>query len=307
MQETAKLLWGIYVLLSLLETFLLIAGGMPAFEAVLHTFTTMATGGFSPKNASIAAYPSAYLQWVIIIFMALAGTSFSLHYFALRGKSILSYWKNTEFRFYLGTICVGTAVTAFILFWKVPENLEKTIREAAFQVTAIVTTTGFVTANFELWPVVLQILLLFLMFFGGCAGSTGGGMKHIRLHVMFKHSAAQMLRLLHPRAVKELMLNGRPITHDVIEGVQSFFFLYLTAWVVGSLALTAAGLDLITGISAAASALGNVGPGLGAVGPVEHYAGLPLPAKWMLSFLMLLGRLEIFPVLILLNRETWRR
>jgi trk system potassium uptake protein TrkH len=154
---------------------------------------------------------------------------------------------------------------------------------------------------------VLQILLLFLMFFGGCAGSTGGGMKHIRLFVMFKHSAAQMLRLLHPRAVKELMLNGRPITHDVIEGVQSFFFLYLTAWVVGSLALTAAGLDLITGISAAASALGNVGPGLGAVGPVEHYAGLPLPAKWMLSFLMLLGRLEIFPVLILLNRETWRR
>ncbi len=306
-QETAKLLWGVYVLLSVLETLLLMAGGMPGFEAVLHTFSTMATGGFSPQNASIAAYPSPYIQWVIIIFMTLAGASFGVHYFALRGKSVQYYWKNAEFRFYLGTICLATAVTVIFLYWHMHVNIERAVREAAFQVVSIVTTTGFVTADFELWPFVLQALLLFLMFFGGSSGSTGGGIKHVRLYVMFKHSAAQLLKLLHPRAVKELLMDGRLITHDVIEGVQSFFFLYLTCWMVGSLALAAMGLDLVSGFSAAASALGNVGPGLGVVGPTDNYAGLPALAKWVLSLLMLLGRLEIFPVLILLKREIWRR
>ncbi len=307
MRETAKLLWGIYVLLSVLEALLLMAGGMPPFEAVLHTFTTMATGGFSPKNASVAAYSSPYLQWVFVVFMGLAGTSFSLQYFALRGRSLSSYWKNTEFRFYLGTVCVATLVTALVLFWRMNAGAERAVREAAFQVVAIVTTTGFVTADFELWPVVLQVLLLFLMFFGGCSGSTGGGMKHMRLFLLFRHSGAQMLKLVHPRAVKGLFLGGRPVTEDVIGGVQSFFFVYLALWVGGSIVLSALGLDIVTGISAAASALGNVGPGLGDVGPVDNYAGLPALAKWVLGALMLMGRLEIFPVLVLLSRETWRR
>ncbi|MFQ5915081.1 MAG: TrkH family potassium uptake protein [Nitrospinota bacterium] len=307
LRETAKLLWGIYLLLSVSEVLLLLAGGMPPFEAVLHTFSTMATGGFSPKDASIAAYSSPYLQWVIILFMGLAGTSFSLHYFALRGRSLSSYWKNTEFRFYLSMLGAATLVTTLFLLWQTQAGAERAVREAAFQVVAIVTTTGFVTADFELWPVVLQALLLFLMFFGGCSGSTGGGMKHMRLLLLFRHSGAQMLKLIHPRAVKGLLLGERPVTDDVIEGIQSFFFLYLTLWVGGSLALSALGMDLVTGISAAASALGNVGPGLGAVGPADNYAGLPALAKWILSALMLLGRLEIFPVIILLSRETWRR
>ncbi len=307
LQETAKLLWGVYVLLSAAEAVLLMAGGMPPFEAVLHAFTTMATGGFSPKNASIAAYPSPYIQWVIILFMGLAGTSFSLHYFALRRRSASSYWENTEFLFYLSMIVSATAVTTLVILWRAPEGVERTIRDAAFQVVSIITGTGFVTADFEHWPILLQTLLLFLMFFGGCSGSTGGGMKHMRLFLLFRQSAAQMVKLVHPRAVKELFLGSQIVTEEVIAGIQSFFFLYLTLWVVGSLALTALGLDIVTGISAAASALSNVGPALGAVGPTDNYAGLPDAAKWLLTALMLMGRLEIFPVLVLLRRETWRR
>ncbi len=306
-QETAMLLWGVYVLLSAAEFLLLFAGGMPVFEAVLHTFTTMATGGFSPKNTGVAAYASPYIQWVIIVFMFLAGTSFSLHFFALRGKSLKGYWKNTEFRFYLTVICVAIVFTAGILIWKVPGDIERSIRDAAFQVVAIVTTTGFVTADFEHWPMVLQGLLLFLMFFGGCAGSTGGGMKHMRLLLLVRHSGVQMVKLIHPRAVKGLFLGEHTVTDEVIQGVQSFFFLYLSLWAGGTIVLAATGLDLLTGISAAASALGNVGPGLGEVGPVENYAGLPGTAKWVLSALMLMGRLEIFPVLVLLSPEIRRR
>lgn len=306
-QETAMLLWGIYVLLSVAEFLLLFAGGMPVFEALLHTFTTMATGGFSPKNTGVAAYASPYIQWVIIVFMFLAGTSFSLHFFALRGKSLKGYWKNTEFRFYLAVICVAIVFTAGILIWNVQGDIERSIRDAAFQVVAIVTTTGFVTADFERWPMVLQGLLLFLMFFGGCAGSTGGGMKHMRLFLLVRHSGVQIVKLIHPRVVKGLFLGEHTVTDEVIQGVQSFFFLYLSLWVGGTIVLAAAGLDLLTGISAAASALGNVGPGLGEVGPVENYAGLPGTAKWVLSVLMLMGRLEIFPVIILLSPEIWRR
>ena len=306
-QETAMLLWGVYVLLSAAEFLLLFAGGMPVFEAVLHTFTTMATGGFSPKNTGVAAYASPYIQWVIIVFMFLAGTSFSLHFFALRGKSLKGYWKNTEFRFYLTVICVAIVFTAGILIWKVPGDIERSIRDAAFQVVAIVTTTGFVTADFEHGPMVLQGLLLFLMFFGGCAGSTGGGMKHMRLLLLVRHSGVQMVKLIHPRAVKGLFLGEHTVTDEVIQGVQSFFFLYLSLWAGGTIVLAATGLDLLTGISAAASALGNVGPGLGEVGPVENYAGLPGTAKWVLSALMLMGRLEIFPVLVLLSPGIRRR
>ncbi|MDP6618323.1 MAG: TrkH family potassium uptake protein, partial [Nitrospinota bacterium] len=169
LQETAKLLWGVYVLLSAGEAVLLMAGGMPPFEAVLHALATMATGGFSPKNASVAAYSSPYLQWVIIVFMGLAGTSFSLHYFALRRGSVSTYWKDTEFRFFLAMIVLATAVTTLVILWRAPEGVERAIRDAAFQVVAIITTTGFVTADFEHWPILLQTLLLFLMFFGGCS------------------------------------------------------------------------------------------------------------------------------------------
>ncbi|MFQ5693311.1 MAG: potassium transporter TrkG, partial [Nitrospinota bacterium] len=198
-------------------------------------------------------------------------------------------------------------VAAGLLIWRLDGSVERAVREAAFQVMSIVTTTGFVTADFELWPVVIQALLLFLMFFGGCSGSTGGGMKHIRLLLMFRQSKAQLLKLIHPRAVKGLFLDNHPVTDDVIEGVQSFFFLYLTVWVAGTLLLAALGIDLVTGFSAAASALGNVGPGLGGVGPLDNYASLPGLAKWVLASLMLLGRLEIFPVLVLLGRGAWRR
>lgn len=306
-QETAMLLWGVYVLLSVIEFLLLFVGGMPIFEAVLHTFSTMATGGFSPKNNSIAAYASPYIQWVVIVFMFLAGTSFSLHFFALRGRSLKGYWKNTEFRFYLAVICTMVLLTAGILIWSNPGDVERSIRDAAFQVVAILTGTGFVTADFEQWPIVLQGLLLFLMFFGGCAGSTTGGIKHMRIFMLIRQSGTQMVKLIHPRVVKNLFLDGRTVTDDAIQGIQAFFFLYLSLWVGGTIVLMVMGLDFMTGISASASALGNVGPALGEVGPAENYAGLPDLSKWVLSALMLMGRLEIFPVLVLLNPGVWRR
>jgi trk system potassium uptake protein TrkH len=239
--------------------------------------------------------------------MFLAGISFSLHFFALRGRSPKEYWKNIEFRFYLAVICAMVLFTAGILFWSNPGDAERSIRDAVFQVVAITTGTGFVTADFEQWPIVLQGLLLFLMFFGGCAGSTTGGMKHMRIFLLVRQSGAQMIKLIHPRVVKGLFLGERTVTDDAIQGVQAFFFLYLSLWVGGAIVLMAMGLDFMTGISAAASALGNVGPALGEVGPAENYAGLPDLAKWVLSALMLMGRLEIFPVLVLLNPGSWRR
>ncbi len=305
-RETAKLLWGVYVALSALEWLLLALGGMPPFEALLHTFTTMSTGGFSPKNASIAAYASPYLQWVIVVFMALAGTSFSLHYFAINGNP-KAYWKNREFRLYFFVILLAAAVGVGSLLAAGARDIGATIRDAIFQAVSITTTTGFVTADFEVWPIFLQTVLLFLMFFGGCSGSTGGGMKHIRLYFLFRQGGTQIARLVHPRAVKELVMGGRPVSGDVIQGVQAFFFLYLTAWMVGALGLAALGMDLVSGLSAAASALGNIGPALGAVGPTDHFGELHFLAKWLLTGLMLLGRLEIFPVLAVLTRGFWRQ
>ncbi|MFQ5693310.1 MAG: TrkH family potassium uptake protein [Nitrospinota bacterium] len=312
-RETAMLLWGVYAVLTLAETVLLSLGGMSVFEAVLHSFATMATGGFSPKNASVAAYPSPYLQWVIIVFMFLAGANFTLHYLGLRGR-LSAYWKNGEFRFYLGATAVSILLTAAALWWaKGPAGgaagagVERTLRDAAFQALSLITTTGFATADFELWPVVVQGLFLFLMLIGGCAGSTAGGIKYVRIVLMGRYARAQMQKLVHRRAVKEISLDGRPVADEVSHGVQAFFFLYLSLWVAGSAALTALGMDLVSALSAVAANMGNVGPGLGAVGPTDNYFGQPAAAKWLLSVLMLAGRLEIFPVLALLTRGVWRK
>jgi trk system potassium uptake protein TrkH len=304
--QTAKLLWSVYVILSAGELLLLWAGGMSLYDAALHTFTTMATGGFSPRGRSIGAYDSFYLESVIIVFMILAGTNFSLHFFALRSRFRV-YWRDPEWRFYVGVILISTAAVTVSLLWHSDYAPGRALREALFQVVSIVTTTGYATANFELWPVFGQYTLLILMFFGGCAGSTGGAIKHMRIILLIKHAYWQLYRLVHPRAVLSLRLGRQNISEEVLLNVQAFFGLYVGGFVLSVLCLMALQIDMVTAISAVASALGNVGPGLAGVGPFDHYAWLPPAAKWLLAACMLLGRLEFSALLVLCLPSFWKQ
>lgn len=303
--QTAKLLWITYVILSVSLILLLWAGGMSLYDAGLHAFTTMATGGFSPRGQSIGAYNSLYIETVIAIFMILAGTNFSLHFAALRGR-LHVYGRDPEWRLFLGIIGVTTVFLAASLSLQAGYTFPQGLRQAWFQVVSIITTTGYATANFELWPVFGQFILVLLMFVGGCAGSTGGGMKPMRLLLLAKHAYRQLYRLLHPRAVVTLRLGRQQIGDDVLLNVQAFFVLYIASFVLTTLYLTLLDIDLTTAISASASALGNVGPGLERIGPFDEYAWMPASAKWLLSMCMLLGRLEFSALLVLCLPTFWK-
>lgn len=305
--QTALLLWGVYLLLSLLQTSALLLGGMSLFESLTHTFGTMATGGFSPLNRSIGQYGNAYFEWVIILFMFLAGTNFVLHFLLLRGDPG-AWWRNEEFRFYVKLLAVAVMLAAAFLFLSgTYEKLSDSIRYGAFQVVSIVTTTGFVTADFGLWPNFLQYLLLLLMFVGGCAGSTVGGIKNMRIMVLVKHVKAELQRLLHPRAIFTVRIGGKVLEREVISSVTAFFVMYIGLFALAAMAMSALGLDVLTAIASAAAAIGNIGPALGSVGPSSNYAHVPAAGKWILSFCMLLGRLEIYTVMMLFLPGTWRR
>jgi trk system potassium uptake protein TrkH len=304
--QTAKLLWIVYLVLSVAQLLLLWGGGMSLYEAALHTMATMATGGFSPRGLSVGAYNSVYIESVIIIFMLLAGMNFSLHFFALHGRFRV-YWRDPEWRFYLGVIAISTVIVMGVLLVHATYAPGQAFRYALFQVVSIVTTTGFATADFEQWPVFSQYVLLLLMFFGGCAGSTGGAIKHMRIILLIKHAYLQLYRLLHPRAVIPLHLGTQIISEETLLNVQAFFTLYLTSFALGTLYLTLAGVDIVTSISAVASSLGNVGPGLERVGPFDDYVWLPASAKWLLALCMLLGRLEFSALLVLCLPSFWKQ
>ena len=305
-QDTAKLLWGVYVLLTCVEILLLMAGGMSFFDGLNHAFTTMATGGFSTRNASVAAYNSAYIDWVITIFMFLAGVNFSLHYLALRGK-IGDFIRNEEFLFYSSLVIVGTALITMLNIGGTYPGFLDNLRYSAFQVVSIITTTGFGTADYELWPVLCQYLLVFFMFIGGCAGSTGGGMKVARILLLFKHAQVQVYRLIHPRAVRLVKLGDRPVDKDVMQSILGFFALYLGVFVAASFVMAATGMDLDSAGGSVIATLSNIGPGLGSVGPVDNFAHVPATGKLVLAFCMLLGRLELFTVLVLVFPSFWRK
>lgn len=305
-QDTAKLLWGVYVLLTGLEVLLLMAGGMSFFDGLNHSFTTMATGGFSTRNASIAAYDSAYIDWVITLFMFLAGVNFSLHYLALRGK-IGDFIRNEEFLFYSSLVIVGTTLITLLNMGDTYPGFLDNLRYSAFQVVSIMTTTGFGTADYELWPVLCQYLLIFSMFIGGCAGSTGGGMKVARILLLFKHAQVQVYRLIHPRAVRLVKLGDRPVDKDVMQSILGFFALYLGVFVAASFVMAATGMDLDSAGGSVIATLSNIGPGIGSVGPVDNFAHVPAIGKLVLSFCMLLGRLELFTVLVLIFPSFWRK
>ncbi|NBC83838.1 MAG: TrkH family potassium uptake protein [Bacteroidetes bacterium] len=305
-RETAKRLWGIYVIFTFLEVILLVMGGMNLFDAVCHSFTTMATGGYSTKQDSIAYFDSPYIQYVITFFMFIAGVNFALSYFALHFR-FNKVWKNEEFRFFLGIILVFTLFITLNLVIDMKKPLEESFRESLFQVVSILTTTGFVTADYLSWRPFVVVLIFILMFFGGSAGSTGGGMKVIRIALLLKNSFLELKRLMHPNAIVPVRFDGNAVNQQIITNVLAFASFYLLTFVISSIVMSTMNYDLVTSMGAVAASLGNIGPGLGAVGPMENFAHIPVFGKWFLAFLMLIGRLEIFTVLLLFSPHFWRK
>ncbi|MDX1623574.1 MAG: TrkH family potassium uptake protein [Gemmatimonadota bacterium] len=306
-RQTASLLWGVYAVLTAAEMALLWFGGMSLFEAVNHGFTTMATGGFSTEDASIGAFDSAFLQYVIALFIFFAGVNFTLHYSWLTGNW-RAPWRNRELRVYAVLVAGATAVLT-LLVW-VPGTgggVEESFRAGLFQAVSIMTTTGYVTADYEAWIGPAQTLLFLLMLIGGCTGSTAGSIKVLRHMLVFEEARIALKKLLHPQGVFVYKLDGEPVSQDVLANVSGFLLLYLGLLATGVFALALIGLDVTTAIGAATATIGNVGPGFGLVGPAETYAPLPVASLWVLSALMLLGRLEIFTVIVLFTGSYWRR
>ena len=305
-KETAKRLWGIYILLTFVEVALLWIGGIGIFDSVCHAFTTMATGGYSTHQASVAYFQSPYVQYVITFFMFLAGTNFTLSYAAIH-LNFKKIWRNEEFRFYLGFVLLFTAIISVGLYFTKEQPFEQSFRESIFQVVSIITTTGYVTANYLSWIPVLSVLIFVLMFFGGSAGSTGGGIKIARVVLLFKNSRLELRRLIHPSAIIPVRLNNKAVSQPVLSNVLAFIVFYILIIVVSIIVMSALGLNLESSLGAVAASLGNIGPGIGSVGPVNTYAHIPDFGKWFLSFLMLLGRLELFTVLILFSSSFWKK
>lgn len=304
--KTAKTLWLIYLGLTIAEVILLMLGGMSLYDAVCHAFATMATGGFSPKNASVAHYDSGYLHWVVTVFMFLAGTNFTLHYRVLAGN-FRSFYKDVEFKTYAFIFLAATLiVSANLLVSGMYTKVEESLRHSSFQVASILTTTGFATGDFGQWPAVSQTVLFFLMFIGGCAGSTGGGIKVIRIVVLLKMAFTEMRYLSNPRGVFAIFVNEKPVRKNVIYDVAALVFLYFAFFFVSVVVISFTGVDILTNITAVIANLGNIGPGLGKVGPAFNYAFFPWWAKLWLAFAMLVGRLEVYTVLILFSRKFWR-
>lgn len=303
--QTAKNLWVIYVVLTLLCTGALMLGGLNLYDSLCHAFAALATGGFSTKNTSVAEF-TPYLQYVLILFMFLAGINFSLHFFAIKGK-LRQVVKNDELKNYTYIILLATIIIAGALYFLKDLPVEKSVRDALFQVVSVITTTGFVSADYLQWPTYAWMIVFLLMFIGGCAGSTGGGIKVVRIVLLFRNSRMELRRLIHPHAIIPVRLNGKSISQGIIFNVLAFFLLYIIIFAFGSLLMTMIGVDFESAIGGVASCLGNIGPGLGALGPIYHYGGVPDIGKWVLSGLMLLGRLELFTVLLLFSSTFWNK
>ncbi|GAB4556673.1 MAG: TrkH family potassium uptake protein [Haliangiales bacterium] len=309
---TARRLWGIYVLITAAQTGLLWIGNMSFFDAVNHAMATIATGGFSTKNTSVAGFDSLYIELVILVFMFISGISFAAQFRAVldlrAGRSPKALLASREVRLYTALTLSAIAVITLVLYAEgLYDGLGASLRYASFQVVSIITTTGFGTADFNAWPPVTQLILVALMLIGGCAGSTAGGSKVIRLYLVVQHARIQLRRLVRPRLVETMQIGGRKVSHETTEAVLGFYLLYLAALLVGSTAMTALGLDLVSGTTGSISALNSIGPGLSAVGPASNFAEVPDLGLYLLSFGMLLGRLEIYPVLVLFTAHFWRR
>jgi trk system potassium uptake protein TrkH len=303
--ETAKRLWYIYVGLTVACALLYWAGGMTFFDAVNHSFATLATGGFSTKNSSFAYYDSAFLEYVAILFMFLAGSNFTLLYFGLVGK-FRRIIRNDEFKTYALVLVVLSIALTFPIYTQSGSELELSFRKSAFQVVSIVTTTGFITDDYTQYGTGPTFTFFMLLFLGGCAGSTAGGIKFVRHTVFLKNSWLEFKRIVHPRAIVPLIINGDRVTGRIINNIMNFLLIYLLTFVVGALIISLMGYDLATSLGSVATCLGNTGPAIGQVGPVNNFAFFSPAAKIVLAVIMLLGRLELFTILILFTPFFWR-
>lgn len=305
LQDTAKILYRIYLALTALEVILLLAGGMPLYDSLIHAFGTAGTGGFSCKALSVGAYNSAYIEMVVAVFMLLFGINFNLYYFILL-RHFRQAFLSEELLTYLGVVAASTLAIAINL-GQMCSSFAEALRLAFFQVTSIVTTTGYATTDFNLWPSFSRNLLVMLMFLGACAGSTAGGLKISRVIILIKSSAREVQRMLHPHAVTTIRFEGRPMDDRTVRGASVYLSLYLALFVGSIFLLSFDGFDLITNFTAVATCINNVGPGLDVIGPMGSFADFSPWSKWLLSFNMLAGRLELFPMLALFAPSTWRR
>lgn len=304
--STAKLLWGAYLLFCALETVLLRFGGMSWFDAWCHTCATMATGGFSTRTASVGAYDSLYLETIIICFMFIAGTNFVLHLKLLKGRPF-AYFRDPEFRIYLLFWLSACLILTLNVWGDTYESFGESLRAAFFQGTSILTTTGLCTADFDAWPETSRILLVLLMFVGGCAGSTGGGVKNIRVLVVVKALFREIFLYMRPAAVKKVKVGGATVKQESVSNIVAFLMIFVILFAAGSLIMTAFTPDLGTAVSCTIACLGNIGPGLNAVGATQNYAEIPSTGKAILVFFMLLGRLELYTVLVIFSPGFWKK
>jgi trk system potassium uptake protein TrkH len=316
--QTAKILWMIYISLTAILIPLLWFGGMDFFDAVCHAFTTISTGGFSTKNQSIAAFDSLYIEIVVMVFVFISASNYILHYQLVTGR-IKKILVNSELRFFISLmLCAICLVTLALFFYESSsynggvknheyESVGGTLRYAAFQVVSILTSTGYCNADFDLWPNFCRVFLVLLMFIGGCAGSTAGGMKVARIMLLCKSSVRELVHLLRPRAIMHVRLSGKPVSEDIITNTLGFIVIYLGLFGVFSLILTVFGTDLITSFSAVASMMSNIGPALADAGATKNYSGIAYPCKWVLAFCMLVGRLEIYTVILIFLPLTWKK
>lgn len=304
-KDTAKILYITYISITILEILLLKLGGMTFYDAAVHSFGTVGTGGFSTKNSSIGAFNSTYIHVVISVFMLISGTNFSLYYALFKGK-----WREAirdhELRFYLGVVGTSVLLITLNIYNSIYGNVFEALKYAFFQVSSIITTTGYATANFDEWPTFSKAILFILMFVGGCAGSTGGAMKNIRVLVLLKMIQREIMKIFHPRAVVPVKLGQRTLSRDVLSSISSFFALYIVIFILGTLLISLEGLDLISSSSAVAVTLGNVGPGFGVVGPIHTYSQFSDFSKILMSGFMLMGRLELFTVIALFTSKFWK-
>ncbi|MEW6569921.1 MAG: TrkH family potassium uptake protein [Nitrospirota bacterium] len=304
--DTAKALWLIYLSLTAADAVLLYIAGMDFYDALCHAFTTMATGGFSTKNASIGHFDSAAIDYITGFFMLLSGVNYSLYFYVFKG-SFSKLWTSDEFRFYITVAAISTLLITLGIWRSSYESIAESFRYSFFQVISIMTTTGYATADFEQWAPLAQALLIILMFFGGMIGSTGGGIKQVRILLMIRQGFREMNQLIHPRAVTSVKLDDKFLDKEILGSIWGLVFLFLGVCAVATVGMAAMGIDIITSTTTVITAMCNVGPALGEAGPAENFASLPTAGKWILIFCMLTGRLEVYTVLILFVPHFWKK
>lgn len=305
-RQTAVILYGIYIIITVIQVALLKFTGMSLYDSLVHTFGTVGTGGFSNKNLSVGHYNNVAVEIIITLFMFICGANFALYYGAFKGN-IKGIFKDEEFRLYTGVVLVSIVLITLNIYINVYKDLGESLRKSSFQVVTIITTTGYATADFNQWPSFSKMILLILMFIGGCAGSTGGAIKNIRILLLIRTAKRDLLKIIHPKAVYTVRLGGKAVSESILAEVLGFFFMYMIIFFAATLVVSLDGKDLVTTISSVAATLGNIGPGFEIVGPIGNYSSFSYLSKLVLSICMIAGRLEIYPILLLLSRQFWKR